>query len=480
MPSIRSWATFVIAIALAVCEARAEEPAEPAEPAATATTVSYFHDIRPLFQENCQGCHQPAKAQGGLSMTSTEEMLAGGESEEPIYVAGDPDDSLLMLLIASDGDTPPSMPKGRDPLSADQVDLVRRWIAEGAIDDSPQTARDTISMNNPPVYESSPVVTSLSFSPDGSLLAVSGYHEVVLHQADGSAVVARLVGLAERIESVRFSPDGKHLAVVGGSPGRFGELQIWDVEKRTLAQALTFTYDTITGASWSPDGTKIAFGCTDNTLRSVEAATGKQLLYQGAHTDWVLDTAFSTDASHVVSVSRDGSMKLTEFATERFVDNITSITPGALKGGLQSVERHPTQDHLLTGGADGVPKIYQMYRTQDRRIGDDFNLIRAFDGMPGRIFAVAFNHDGSLIAAGSSADGQGEIRVYQTEDGKQLARVGDGLGPIYAVDFRPDGTQIASGGFDGVVRLHDAKTGEQIKEFLAVPLAGEVVAAVTE
>ena len=44
--------------------------------------------------------------------------------------------------------------------------------------------------------------------------------------------MARLVGLSERIQSLAFSPDGKYLAVTGGSPGRFGEVQVWDVAKR--------------------------------------------------------------------------------------------------------------------------------------------------------------------------------------------------------------------------------------------------------
>jgi len=99
-------------------------------------------------------------------------------------------------------------------------------------------------------------------------------------------------------------------------------------------------------------------------------------------------------------------MKLTEVATERFVDNITSITPGALKGGLMTVDRHPTKDELLCGGADGTPKIYQMYRTKDRKIGDDFNLLRAFDPLPGRIFDACFNADGSRILVGSSLAGR--------------------------------------------------------------------------
>ena len=80
--------------------------------------------------------------------------------------------------------------------------------------------------------------------------------------------------------------------------------------------------------SWSPDGTRIACGCADNTIRAFDAATGEQILFQGAHADWVLGTVFSQDGQHLVSISRDRSVKLTEVPTQRFVDNVTSITPG--------------------------------------------------------------------------------------------------------------------------------------------------------
>ena len=189
------------------------------------------------------------------------------------------------------------------------------------------TAGDVVDAKHPPVYALPPVITALDYSPDSKLLAVSGYHEVLLHNADGSELVGRLIGLSERINTVAFSPDGKKLAVAGGSPGRFGEIQVWDLEKKKLDLALPVTFDTLYGVSWSHDGTKLAFGCADNSLRAIEIETGKQILYQGAHTDWVLGTVFSKDSSYIATISRDRSMKLTEVATQRFVDNITSITP---------------------------------------------------------------------------------------------------------------------------------------------------------
>jgi hypothetical protein len=470
--------SFAVGVLLALTgEVRADDAAKP--PAA----VSYFKDIRPILQERCQGCHQPAKRQGGLSMTSFAEMRKGGDSELPAFEPGKPDDSLLVEQIVSQNGQPPAMPKGADPLKPDQVDLMKRWIAEGAADDTPPSGEPPIDMLHPPVYHQPPVISSLDFSPDGTLLAVSGYHEVLLHRADGGELVrleGRLVGMSERIESAVFSPDGKFLAVTGGSPGRFGEVQIWDITSKTLALSLFVTYDTLYGASWSSDGRLVAFGCADNTVRAIEATTGKQVLYQGAHSDWVLDTAFSTDNSHLVSVGRDGSMKLTDVATQRFEDNITSITPGALKGGLMVVRRHAKKDELLIGGSDGVPKIYQMYRTQARQIGDDFNRIARFaaEAVAGRIFAAQYSPDATKVAIGSSNDGQGEVRVLNEADGKLIAKFAQSNGAVYSVAFRPDGKVLAVGGFDGAVRFFDPENGTLLKEFIPVPLTPEPLAAV--
>jgi mono/diheme cytochrome c family protein/DNA-binding beta-propeller fold protein YncE len=443
-------------------------------------SVSYYRDVRPILQVHCQGCHQPAKPGGGAILTDHAGLLKAGDSELPIVTPGKVDESsLLEQISAPEGETP-AMPKDAPPLKPVQVDLIRRWIEAGAPDDTPVTAQEMIDAEHPPKYEQAPVITALEFSPDGALLAVSGYHEVLLWKVDGSELVARLVGLSERVESLAFSPDGAKLAVTGGSPSRFGEVQIWSVADRKLLFSQSVTYDTLYGASWSPDGTKLSFGCGDNTLRAIDATTGAAVLYQGAHSDWVLDTVFSAAGTHVVSVSRDQSMKLTELATQRFEDNITSITPGALKGGLASVDRHPTKDELLIGGADGMPKIYKMFRTQNRQIGDDFNKLREFEAMPGRVYSVAYSTDGNKIIAGSSSDGTGEVRVYDANDSQLICKLKAAPGPVFAVDLSPDAAIGAAAGFDGKLRLFDAATGEVKREFVPVPVEGNAVALTAE
>jgi len=508
------WVLAMLALLMVPVAARAADEAKPdkagASGAKTAQKVSYDKQIRPILQAQCQGCHQPAKAGGGYVMTAFDRMRKGGESEEPAIVPGKPDESHFIEQITPAKDGTAEMPQKKPPLSRAEIELITRWIAQGAVDDTPQTARTRYDKDHPPEYTRLPVIPALAFSPDGSFLAVAGFHEVLLWKSDGSELAGRLVGLSERIESLAFSPDGKKLAVTGGRPARMGEVQVWDVATRKLALSVPVTFDTVNGASWSPDGTKIAFGGADNIVRAIDAKTGEQVLFMGGHNDWVLDTVFSAEGTHLISVGRDMAAKLTEVATQRFVDNMTSITPGALKGGLAAVARHPKRDEVVIGGSDGQPKLYRVFRQTIRVIGDDSNLIREFPAMLGRVCSVAISSDGKRIAAASSLDGVGEISVYgyefdtalpanikainekvvttrsaeeaaalekyHKEGVKQIANVKLPQGGVYTVAFRPDGKILAAGGADGFVRLFNPETGSLVKEFAPVTVKTTSVA----
>jgi WD40 repeat protein len=453
----------------------AADDKKPAEPD-VAAPISYNRQVLPILREHCHGCHQPALRKGEFEMTGFASLLKGGETGDAAIVPGNPDNSNLVAQITPKGGKV-EMPKDKPPLADAQVKLIRQWIAEGAKDDTPAMARTLVDADHPPKYVLPSVVSSLDYSPDGKRLAVSGYHEVLLHDVDKlmaagetKSLVARLVGLSERIESAMFSPDGKQLVVTGGQPGRTGEVQIWDVATGKISLSVPVTYDTVYGGCWSPDGKLVAFGCSDNTVRAIDPTTGKQVFFNGAHNDWVLDAVFSVKSDHLITVSRDMSMKLFEVGTQRFVDNITSITPGALKGGLASVDRHPTKDELLCGGSDGEPKLYKMIRTQARQIGDDFNLLRKFPAMPGRVYTVRFSRDGNRIVAGSSLNGTGEVHVFDANNASLVAKMAEQGGGVFAATFSPDGKTVASGGFDGFVRLNDAVTGKLVRKFIPAPL----------
>jgi len=474
-----------------------------------ADKISYYRDIRPILQANCQGCHQPAKAKGGYIMTNFKGLLAGGDSEGQAIVPEHADkSSILKMVTPQNGEV--RMPKGKNPLAESEIALLTAWIRQGAQDDTPPDARRHYDVDHPPVYSRPPVVASLDFSPGGDLLAVAGFHEVLLYETAGMTLSGRLIGLSERIQSVSFSPDGRWLAVGGGDPARLGELQVWDIAKRKLTISAPTSYDTLYGVSWSPDSKLIAFGCADNTVRVIEAATGKQVVQMGSHSDWVLSTSFSVKGDHIISGGRDMSVKLTEVASQRFIDNVTSITPGALKGGVLAVTTHPYLEHIIAAGSDGVPKAYRIFREVSREIGDDAQLIADLFPMTGRVFSVRFSVDGKRIACGSGLDRFGELLIcsydytndvprslrqimgkvpdsrkpedkQKLEDYKklgirELARGAISNSAIYSVAFTPDGNTVATAGSDGMIRLFNATNGAVVREFVSVPLSKQAIA----
>lgn len=465
--------------------------------------VSFFRDVRPILLARCAGCHQTALQEGDFVLTSHAALLAGGASGDAAVLPGDPAASpLLDLITPVDGDA--AMPPDGPPLTESELDTIRRWIEEGAADDSPP-ALAAWSVTNPPVYHARPVITALDVSPDGQRLAVSGWHEALILDSTTRQVTLRLVGRSPRIEALAFSPDGSRLAVAGGQPGEFGEVQVWEVASGTLLLSRALTADTLNGVSWSHDGKLLAVGCTDNSARALDSTTGEQVLLQKASEDWVRDTVFSVDGSHLISAGRDMTCKLTEVATQRFVDNITSITPGVLKGGIAGVARHPQRDEIVVASADGAPKIYRVFRETKRVIGDDANLIRRFPALPGRLQAVAASHDGRRFAVVSSLDGGGQLDIWSwdfdtrhpddikainsvvvtsrspeqnarleqflTSDLRLLARQTIPQSGLYTVAFAPDDSLVYAAGQDGLVRAIDTGSGDIRAEFSPFPVA---------
>ncbi len=270
------------------------------------------------------------------------------------------------------------------------------------------------------------------------------------------------------ITSLAFSPDGKLLAATGGNPALFGEVQFWNVAEKKLERTATVTTDTLFGGRFSDDGSLFAFGGADNSARILRVADAVEVLKFDAHADWVMATTFSVDKKHMITISRDRSMKLSIVESGQFVDNITSITPGALKGGLMALRRHPKKDELLIGGSDGEPKLYKMIRTQARVIGDDYNRLKSYQPMAGRIFALDFNADGSKFVAGASTGSTGTVRIYGTEDTKLLYELKGHARGVFAVAFAPDGKHVVTGGFEGKVRIFDAESGNLEKEFIPI------------
>jgi len=226
----------------------------------------------------------------------------------------------------------------------------------------PTNAASASITDHPPVYTHPPILPSLDYSPDGKLLAVAGSMKYADRRGEPGAR-GRLIGMADADSSrLRFSPDGGRLAVAGGLPGawaksRFGCRQ----ERSSNCPRRSRSYSVRPSAGrGTANGSPLAV--PNNSVRVIDADSGEQVMFQGGHSDWVLDTFFVADNSHVRFRSRDMSVKLTEIATQRLIDNVTSITPVHSKGACRPSTGHPKFNIFVAGGSDGLPRVYRVFR----------------------------------------------------------------------------------------------------------------------
>jgi uncharacterized membrane protein len=94
-------------------------------------TVDFKKDVWPIFKKSCIKCHGKKKKKGDLRMDTKANLAKGGENGE-VVVPGDAKASKLYELIALDPEHEDYMPAKGDPLTAKQVETIRRWIDEGA------------------------------------------------------------------------------------------------------------------------------------------------------------------------------------------------------------------------------------------------------------------------------------------------------------------------------------------------------------
>ncbi len=90
----------------------------------------FLRSIRPLLDAKCVSCHGAKKQEGGLRLDSLQAALRGGD-QGPAVVPGNPDQSLLVQAVL--GTDPELQMPPADPLAAEQAELLRSWVREGAV-----------------------------------------------------------------------------------------------------------------------------------------------------------------------------------------------------------------------------------------------------------------------------------------------------------------------------------------------------------
>lgn len=97
-----------------------------AEVAESPADVSFSAEVMPILENRCWECHSDENAELGLKLDTYEGVMAGSDYGT-VVEPGDPDGSLLVDMVAS-GD----MPEDGDPMPAEELEVIKTWIAEGA------------------------------------------------------------------------------------------------------------------------------------------------------------------------------------------------------------------------------------------------------------------------------------------------------------------------------------------------------------
>ncbi|MBM4003559.1 MAG: hypothetical protein FJ295_09775 [Planctomycetes bacterium] len=417
--------------------------------------VSFRSQVAPILVNNCLACHGPKKAEGGYRVDNFERLMAAGESGSHGFSPKAVDASEGFRRIVS-SDASERMPLEGDPLPADQVELIKKWIEEGATFDGPDPKANLATVIPPPVHPDPPAeyphampVTAITFSPDGSEVIVGGYNELTLWNAANGQLNRRWKNVGQRTFALAFSPDGKSLAVGGGTPGRLGEVRVFDFATGNLKAVLGTTSDVVLDVSYSPQGDRIAIGAADGVLRIVESESGKELFAINSHSDWVTATAWNADGTKLASVSRDKTAKVFDSKTGEL-----AVTYSGHGQPVRGIAFHPDGAELFSAGNDKKIhrwKLADGAKTAEVAFGDEVYKLPLGGG-----FLFASSADKSLRQFDAKTHGQ--IRAF--------------AGPTDSVLCAAyhDGTKRVAGGvFSGGVHVWNLADGNAIATFIAAP-----------
>jgi WD40 repeat protein len=414
---------------------------------------SFSQKVAPILAARCLACHDAKTAKGRFNVETFASLMRGGESGAEV-TPGKSGESNLVNLI-EDG----SMPQDADPLSKVEIAVIRKWIDTGATLDAGLNPADpliaimpSLPQPLPPVAYRVPIpVTAVAFSPDGNQLATSGYHEFILWNAKDGRQLTRITNIAERVYGIQFSPDGKLIAVAAGTPAQLGEVKLFNTETGDLVASLVRTADSIFAVAFSPDGKRLAAAGADRAIRVFDVATKKQQLLIEDHADWVMDVAWLPDASKLISASRDKTAKVFDAKTG---DSLVTFNGHAEP--VFGVVAAPDGKTVISSGRD---KSLRRWNVSDAK------EVERIAGFGDEVFRLVVTPDGRIFSC--SADRA--ARVHSLADGKLLKTFSGHTDWVYSLAYNEATKRLATGSFDGEVRIWDIQDGKGLVTFLAAP-----------
>jgi len=205
----------------------------------------------------------------------------------------------------------------------------------------------------------------------------------------------------------------------------------------------------IHSVAFNLDGTLLASGSSDNTIKLWNVGSGELLHTLDEHVLPVTSVAFSPDGTLLASGSWDNTIKLWDVNSwkllctlekRRYISEVyfPTIFPGVL-----SIAFSPDGMILSSGGRDLVIRLWDVASRQ---------LLRSM-GLRMAVVSVAFSSDGTLLASAA----WNEIRLWDVASGKLIRILDKHSAHVNSVAFSPDGTLLASGSDGSTVKLWDAE-----------------------
>lgn len=210
--------------------------------------------------------------------------------------------------------------------------------------------------------------------------------------------------LADRVLALSFSPDGTTLAAGGGEASRSGELTLWDVDHGQLVHRFEDAHsDTVYGLDFSRDGRFLASAAADKFVKVFELATKQFVRSYEGHTHHVMDVSWKGDGTRLASAGADNAIKVWNADTGEQTRTITTY-----KKQVTALEFVGMEDEFISSSGD---------RRVFRHRAGNGGTVREFQGCPDYVYCAATTDDGSLVAAGCE---DGVLRIWDGKTGKEV------------------------------------------------------------
>jgi WD40 repeat protein len=290
-------------------------------------------------------------------------------------------------------------------------------------------------------------VNSVAFSRDGKTIASgSSDHTIRLWNVATNSEL-RLLREHSSPTSAEFSIDGKTIEDAGGK-----KTKLWDVSTGTM-QAVDRPERVYSGEI-SPDGKMLA-RISDNSIKLIEAASGKEIRTIKPHSTNVYSIRFSPNGRILASGSNTGGP--TELWDVSSGDQLATLAGDSTNIIVLAFSR---DSKMLAGGRDRAIALW------DVASGALLHSLNNAEGEGSNPFPpIVFSHDGKLIATGND---DGTIRVWNVATGNALYTLRGHAGYLQALDFSPDNKHLVSGSFDATLKVWSVASGKELCTLIAL------------